>query len=237
MRVWTRIFGYKGYRQFVVICHPRTGSNMLSSYLNSHPNIKMHGEMFSKLNGRSIRDIYKVFRKNKPRQIKASGFKLFYTHPEDGNQEEMLRLIERMPQPVIIHLIRKDKLRMMASLKIALSTDVWGLKEGHAPIPADQKKVNIAPEEALKFLADIIHYELRTEARFKGGHYLRLTYEDLASHPDTCLSSIFKALKVSPQPAITNYVRTNPEPLHELISNYQELVDQGIVQKFKAASS
>src|SRR5688500_9015463 len=115
MDVWTKIFGHKKYRQFVVICHPRTGSNLLSTYLNAHPNIKMHGEMFRFLHGQTIKDIYKVFHKKKKRSIKASGFKLFYTHPEDGNNEEMLRLIEGMPEPLVIHLIRKDKLAIHVS--------------------------------------------------------------------------------------------------------------------------
>ncbi|WP_280564143.1 hypothetical protein [Chromohalobacter sp. 48-RD10] len=86
-----RVVRYKGasvigdnrYRKFIVLTRSRTGSNLLVSLLNSHPNISADGEIFSKLNGRDYKRIISNAFSRQPRYIKAKGFKIFYYHPQD----------------------------------------------------------------------------------------------------------------------------------------------------------
>lgn len=226
MSIWTRIFGHKQYLRFVLICHPRTGSNLLSSYLKSHPNIKMHGEIFSKLNGKSINSIYKIFNKNKERKFKASGFKVFYSHPDDGDNEELLNLIENIPNLVVIHLTRKNKIRTLVSWRIALLTNIWGKKRGETLVPTDQKRLNIIPGEAVSFISDLNHKENYIDQRFNKYKYIHITYEDLVDDPQQCVNKIFPLLIVPDHEVKTNYIKSNPEPLNELIENFKELKDK-----------
>ena len=146
----------------------------------------------------------------------------------------MLRFIEGIPDVFIIHLTRKDKFRTLVSWKIALLTGVWGVKKGHPLIPREKKMITITPEEALKFLSDITNYESLIEQRFNNNHYLHITYEQLVNNPEASMDAIFKLLNVPPHVADTKYIRSNPEPLQELVINFQELVDTGIVEKFNA---
>mgnify|MGYP006437466411 CR=1 FL=1 len=44
------IFDHENFTKFIVLSRSRTGSNLLISMLNSHPNISAEGEKFSRLN-------------------------------------------------------------------------------------------------------------------------------------------------------------------------------------------
>ncbi len=49
-------FGNTDYRRFMILSRTRTGSTMLLSLLNSHPNVYAEGEIFRALNGRNYKD-------------------------------------------------------------------------------------------------------------------------------------------------------------------------------------
>lgn len=236
-KIFTRLFGQRKFKQFVVICHPRTGSNLLLSYLGTHPNIKAQGEIYKHIHGRTIQDIYKIFMRKRPWSIKANGFKIFYSHPEDGNHEELLALIDSIPDPLIIHLTRDDKFRTLVSWKISLKTDVWGVQRTQDNIPASQKSINIKPTEALNFLKTISENEKRIFERYRDKHYLSLTYEQLVSTPTECLQKICAALDLKYIPMHTRYRKFNSEPLEELVKNYQELQEKGVFDQFNQRSS
>lgn len=76
-------FGANNHGKFIVLARARTGSNLLISLLNSHPNIYVESEIFAMkpregIDGR----LRKVFSKQ-PGFIMAKGFKVFYFHPND----------------------------------------------------------------------------------------------------------------------------------------------------------
>ncbi|WP_118828429.1 sulfotransferase [Salinibacter ruber] len=95
--------GHEAYQRFIVVCDIRTGSTMLRSFLQSHPNVRMFFELFHlhpdhvpfKVPGyrQKSRDPEVVHRRNKdpvqfletdvftrqPSSIQAVGFKLLYT--------------------------------------------------------------------------------------------------------------------------------------------------------------
>lgn len=229
----TRIFGQKSFHPFVVICHPRTGSNLLLSYLDDHPNIKARGEIFKALKGRSIKEIYSSFMHREASGVKAKGFKILYSHPEDGDPAELLRWIDGIPDMLIIHLTRSEKLSTLTSLEIAKQTDVWGLRINEPGISIEKKQIRIEKAAALKFLEEITAEEKRIDARYqKRKSYLQITYEDLINDTEGILQSICQALNVPYTKMRTKYKRSNPEDLRQLIANYAELEAAGIVARF-----
>jgi LPS sulfotransferase NodH len=235
--IFTRFFGHRKYKQFVVICHPRTGSNLLLSYLGTHPNIKVQGEIFKRLNGETIKEVYNSFMRKRPGPIKASGFKVFYSHPEDGDHEQLLDLIDTIPDPLIIHLTREDKFRTLVSWKISLKTDIWGLHTTQELLPSSQKSITIDPGEAQAFAKTLSEDEKRIHQRFRQKKYIHLTYEQLQSSPSDSLEKICSALSLSYVPMQTRYRKSNPEPLEILVSNYQDLIAKGIIDQINQASS
>ena len=76
-----KILGHRNFKRFIVLSRSRTGSNMLISYLNSHPNIVAKGEALKRMNRKSASDILKEIYSNQPFWKKAVGFKIFYYHP------------------------------------------------------------------------------------------------------------------------------------------------------------
>ena len=77
------------YNKFVIIARSRTGSNLLRSYLNSHPNIEAHDELFRELKRKSCQEIWKGLFIKKNKKIKYVGFKIFYYHPLEGSDNSI----------------------------------------------------------------------------------------------------------------------------------------------------
>ncbi len=72
---------HSDFQRFIVLSRSRTGSNMLLSFLNSHPNIHAEGEVFNRLNGQNYQEILSRVFADQPPRILAKGFKIFYYHP------------------------------------------------------------------------------------------------------------------------------------------------------------
>lgn len=72
------LFWNYNYKKFIIITRSRTGSNLLISLLNNHPEIEAHGEIFRRLNGKTPKEIMANYFSQKPNRIKYVGFKIFY---------------------------------------------------------------------------------------------------------------------------------------------------------------
>ncbi len=77
-----RIVGSRQYRKFIVLARSRTGSNLLTSMLNSLWSIAAHGEILSWTRGRTLEDVLADAFCRYPHYVKAVGFKIFYYHPQ-----------------------------------------------------------------------------------------------------------------------------------------------------------
>lgn len=223
------LFGHHAYRRFVIIGHERTGSSMLVSYLNAHPNIDCYGELFKRLNGRSVRSIARLYFSSKSRKVLAVGFKMFYAHPLDGDHDALLNLVKSWPSPLIIHLTRDDVVRTMTSLRIAEDTAVWGLHVTKPEIPLEKRKVHLPPDEVRTFISHVKNEEERISAQFDPSQYVHITYEALIEKPQEILQALFQRLGVEGLRVSTPYKKINPEPLEHLIINFAELRQQGLV--------
>jgi len=68
--------GSKDYKKFVIIARSRTGSNLLSSLMNTHKKVETNGEIFAYLKERTCSDIWDTTFTKKDKKIKWAGFKL-----------------------------------------------------------------------------------------------------------------------------------------------------------------
>src|SRR5690606_26460474 len=112
-------------RKFIVLSRSRTGSNLLISFLNSHPNIRARGEMFARLNGKNCKDVLARGFARQPFYVKATGFKIFYYHPMDDDSGHVWDVLAELDDLRIIHLKRRNILRTLISRKIADTQGVW----------------------------------------------------------------------------------------------------------------
>ena len=139
------------YQKFIILARSRVGSNLLISYLNSHPNIHALGEMF----GNNHNEANINFRKENPlkflnefcfrsyaKGIKAVGFKIFYYHPVNGESRAIWDDLKNMKDLKIIHLKRENILRTHLSRAIAGQTDKWTVTTVNN-IPLEKKNGSI----------------------------------------------------------------------------------------------
>ncbi len=216
------VFGHREFVRFIVLTRSRTGSNLLLSFLNSHPNIFCEGEIFARLNGaNAISRLRRAFGKQ-PRHILAKGFKIFYYHPLDADARDFWAELERRTEIRIIHLTRDNILRTLLSRKIAGIRNSW---TGTRFDQADHgtKSVTIAADELAEGFEQTWEWQQAATARFASHHVLGISYEELVRSPQDSQASLCRFLGVSPGEARTNLSQQNPERLRELIKNYDDL--------------
>ena len=64
----------KKFSNFIILTRSRSGSNLIVSFLDSHPNIYIRGEVFHNLNNRDYKNVLGWFFNIMPAKFKASGF-------------------------------------------------------------------------------------------------------------------------------------------------------------------
>ena len=88
---------------------------MLMSFLNSHPNVRMEGELFATLNDRAPAQALEAAFSPPPAYVKAQGFKLFYYHPTDASDRRLWTALTALPDLHVIHLKRRNILPTLVS--------------------------------------------------------------------------------------------------------------------------
>lgn len=220
------VCGHHEFVPFIVLSRSRTGSNLLLSYINSHPNARSEGEIFAQVRGKNCLDILADAFGKQPRHINAKGFKLFYYHPLDANRDQTSCLwdsLERNLNIHIIHLVRKNKLRTITSRKIAEKQNLWTGTRHDQSADVSEKQIYLSPVDVEKEFSEIERWESMAEERFQSHPVVRITYEDLVDQPVESFTSIVAFLGLQYTDPASEFHRQNPEELSELIANFDEL--------------
>ncbi len=216
--------GYNHFRPFIVLTRSRTGSNLLISLLDSHPNIKAEGERLRRLNGENCKTVLsKVFSKQ-PYDIKAKGFKIFYYHPMDNNPCDIWKELKSMNGLYVIHLKRENILRTLISRKIAGIQDVWLIR-------SDQDSNAHREDVTVSFTVGELHEEFQKtknweedgENNFRNHPLLSVSYEDLVSERLSTFRKVTKFLGVPFAEPKSELKKQNTNSMRALIENYDEL--------------
>ncbi len=218
-----KVFGHTDFIRFIILSRSRTGSNLLVSYLNSHPNIYCQGEIFSKLSGKNYIKLLTNAFSRQPYYIKATGFKIFYYHPTDSEHCSLWEKLENMPDLKVIHLKRRNILRTLISRKIAGVKDIWINNDGNQYIPEETKTIDFTYQELFNGFQETRQWETEGDQRFSGHHLLTLYYEDLARNKNLEIKKVTDFLELPFYPPMTSMVKQNPEKISELLIRYTEL--------------
>ena len=215
--------GHADFTKFIVLSRSRTGSNMLLSLLNSHPEIIAEHEILARLNGRDARKVVARAYAKQPYYVKAKGFKIFYYHPLDGDSTAVWQDIVGAESIRVIHLKRRNILRTLISRKIAGMKNVWAA--------TSDARLDVGRHKATSFTADELEegfrrtrdWEVDGDRRFSRHPLMSLYYEDLVRDPDSSLAEVLDFLGLQHFPLETNMRKQNPERLSDLVTNYAEL--------------
>ncbi|MCB0163914.1 MAG: hypothetical protein KDI79_06805 [Anaerolineae bacterium] len=218
-----KVVGHRAYKKFIVLGRIRTGSSLLISYLNSHPNIYALGEIFQTLNGRDYQAILDKMFSRQPYKIKAAGFKIFYRQPWDDDQKAIWTDLISDTDIYILHLKRKNILRNLVSQRIAKKTGIWETFDDRRFKGVSKRQVKFTFEELIAGFETIRNLENEFDEKFSDHPKIVLYYEDLVKSPDEEFSSITDFLDLDYFAPKTQYLKQNPENLSQLIRNYDEL--------------
>jgi hypothetical protein len=177
--------------------------------------------------------------------VRAVGFKAMYDHI--WVFEGLSEYLAAQPDIRVIHLQRRNPLRSFVSLRIAETSGNWvePLLPPRAPwVPGpvrrairpfrralsairhpalEPKAVTLSPEECRFYFSWAEEKTNEYGDQFREHPILTLYYEDLARHPRAELERVQRFLGLPPRSLPIGTLRQNPEPLRELLANYDEL--------------
>lgn len=212
------------YIPFVILSEPRSGSTLLHTYLNYHPNIQSYGEVL-----RENLEVKKVTVKDpllsfvfKPhaRKLKAIGLKLFYYYHDSPIYATCFQQIIQNTNVKIIHLIREDVLALYVSLKMAQHTSRWSSVKSSGK---NYHQLNVNISDFRKFLQTYLQRQQDFKILFQHHKILSITYEDMVNNPDSVLKNVQEFLGVIPRPLFSLLKKQNLKPIQSLVTNYKEV--------------
>jgi len=234
----------KTYQKYVIIGTARTGTTMLWSYLNSHPEIlclrgvfgatkkinfgkyydSLEDECFNAdlINQRNTKPtefiekyVFKMYHKN----YKAVGLKYFYDHDRHlKNKNNLIDYFVEDKDIKFLHIKRTNLLRTLYSYKRALNNKNWHKQE------KNEFKTKLSIKECETYFAEIIKQQQRFDNLFKD-RIFQINYEELITKTPKILADIQIFLGVSNlfeykvQPKIFG----NKSLLKQVILNFEEL--------------
>lgn len=229
------------YQPFVLLAHPRTGSNWLCSLLASQPEVVCFLELFN-LNDIWIGNIkpmpsrrFELFLRNQFTElflqkcvfrgfdpaVKAVGFKLQLL--QSSMNPRIRKFLAKQPSMRILWLERANRLSSYVSLQKARATQQYVLR-GPKTV-RKEVKIQINIEDLLKFLEEQERLDEDHQAFFKNHEQLVVNYEDLESDPQETVQRIYEWLGLGQERRQfeSNLRRQEVNPLPLAIKNYDEV--------------
>lgn len=237
---------HQGLTPFVIVGAERTGSNLLTDMLMTHPQIQAAGEIF---NTRMIEDgvfdmrhssaaeaeelielrrldpgncINRLLQISQRSGAAIAGFKLLYFHGTADNR--IIDHLLAMPELRVVHLVREDRLARWASLARAMSSDVWWAAAG-VPQTAKGQPLALDPQQTLLALEEGELLEERYRATFARSRVLEISYEQLASELEITSTRVLQFLGAELRPLAAQSRKTGDKDVARSIANWDELVE------------
>ena len=230
--------------RFVILSAPRSGSNMLSSLLNSHTSILCHHEIFnpdgifyalplrdsefSIVNNINERDndpqtcLDNIWRFNNAKP--CVGFKM--THKQNIMVFNSVLNDKRVKK---IILIRKNQIKTHVSKLLAQQSGIW--EQYDTPYcaknsPSKKNKVSVCLQELKNDIAfnECYYDEIRLHLKKSKQEYIEVEYDNL-NETDT-QQRLLNYLHLEKQELVTHSIKQNSSDLRKKISNYSKLLDQ-----------
>jgi hypothetical protein len=223
--------------RFVILAVPRTGSNLLCTLLNSHPEILCHHELF---NPRGIftalthregcpfgsieerdRDPLRFLQRvwQAAAEYRCVGFKWTL-----GQNETVLRSVLHDPGVRKIVLRRRNRIKTYVSELIARHTQQWEVysaEELHVPRP----QVFVEPSELWAYInrSEQFYQQIAATLDQSRQPCLGLEYESLGIEAEQHRMLAFLGVRDVAQRLVAQSVKQNPTDLCELIANFDDL--------------
>ncbi len=226
--------------RFVVVAARRTGSNMLCTLLDSHPEILCHHEIFNPrgifcalslrqtdfaLGSMTERDadpvafVDRVWRR--PEGRRCVGFKL-----TSGQAEPVLAHVVADPSVRKIVLRRRNRVKAYVSERIAERLDQWEVYD-ERDLDSARPRLEIDAESLRRHVADNERFYRCVGSRLddSGQTCLSLDYEDLGAPEQGARLLGFLGIESASAALEARSVKQNPRDLREVVANFDDLAE------------
>jgi LPS sulfotransferase NodH len=251
------------YKRFVIIGTNRCRSTYLTSLLRNHSNIVCYGELFhpEKIDFRyygfpqnnakllSYRNKYpvefmnKIIFRNYPEQVHSIGFKLFYDQLGKNKTKVLKDIFSKKEDVLIIHLKRRNLLKMYLSLQKANQTNKWsyydecyikeaknlgiseslGLENENIPSNTPVCPLYIDTNKLIRYFNETEKQENIFDSLISSYFTQEIIYENFISDTPSHLEKIFTALSIPYETLYSPYKKTPSSALNKLIMNYDQV--------------
>ena len=186
-----------------------------------------------------------------PAEVVAVGFKHLVT-ARGGSVDDLLRHLAQDTKIRVLHLRRRNILKRAVSRKLAEATGIWAKLPKPSLTPAlvlraarhprrvaarlrrfiqllqpsrkiGRPRVSVSAEELYYAIIWAKQNAAHVDDLFRDHPKLSLFYEDLEEDRQEVFRQAQEFLGVEPGPLTVSLVKQNPEPLPELLENYDEL--------------
>lgn len=229
------------YQPFIILGTARTGSTMLWSYLNSHPDIlclrgvygstnkinfgkfydelpeEYHSSELIKLrNERPIEFLENYVWKDYVKPFKAVGFKYFYDHDRHlSNKVELISYFKANSAIRFLHLKRDNLLATLFSYKRALAQQQWTKAN-------TEFRTSITVQECNEYFHQILESQNQFDELFSD-RTLQVSYDNLLKATERTLQEVLDFIEVKAISLTTETNKNRETKLSDCITNYTEL--------------
>ena len=223
---------------FVIVADLRTGSTLLSTSLNQHPQIRCYGELFhprdlpdNQIPGHNrYRASGEEIIRNTlaARDIGATGFRAMVflpleMQPQWADAWDALRRIDELR---VICLTRRNALAQYASVQIAHQTGTYHPPPGDVRLaPENRPMLRVDPEELRRWLHERDELYRRRRGLLEGRPFLDFVYEDLVGDWSEGIRRVQAFLEVPYVPLPPTKQKQETRPLTSVVSNYAQVAD------------
>jgi LPS sulfotransferase NodH len=221
---------------FVIVADLRTGSTLLSSSLDQHPNIRCYGELLhpddlpdnqpSECDRREWTGRELIRCAFTTEDVQAVGFRamIFLPLPSQPQWADAWEYLRSLGELRVIYLMRHDRLAQYASVRIAQQAGAYHPSLSDPILtPEDRPTVAVDPEALRGWVEQRDHLFARRQEQLYEKPFLEVYYEDLTAHWSNRIRRVQAFLGVEPVALAPAKRKQEVRSLAEVITNYDQL--------------
>ncbi len=223
----------------MIVGSERTGSNLLSGLLSSHPDVRLGGEL---LNPRMLEDGVVAWPNSEAHgnlralcladdaslvdeltsesDVRYAGFKLFYYHAL-LKPAIATRILDQDEDAWFVHLRRANLVMRAISILRARESDKWA----HAPGEERPKlqQIYVPPDWLLKNLTETREREIMFRRRLPRLRTIEISYEEIAAGPTSAAQRLAEHLGLGEAQLQTRFRKSGSGTVEQNIENVDEV--------------
>lgn len=221
---------------FLLVADLRTGSTLLATALNQHPQIRCRGELFHPedladnqfpgVTRQALSSRELIARALNSDDVHAVGFRAIISHPNVSEQPQWADawdIFRTWAALRVIFLRRRDPLAQYASICIAQKTGYFHPEpQNSVLVPENRPKLHIDLEVLQQWIQERERLCALRRAQLEGKLSLEVKYEALTNDWSEQMQRIQNFLQVEPRPLAPVKRKQEQRPLSEVILNYEE---------------